>query len=303
MAWPDAIVREDEGVLRGLPRRALMASKQAVHDPEIARRHGLRGGVVGGSRHLNVFAPLMLSLWGQAAFERGGVSIYFEGGVLEGEMVQAFVRRPPQEGALAEAWLRRGDPGAASVGRGTLTLGAHESGELHRRDLRLCDVSHVRILKAFAPGKRICEAAYAMTSAAQLEQLQSGEINEPLHWYFERSPWGEPIAAISPSFQVPFNPTKAALKEHTVGVTPMGGAVEIAYRNGPIFLDRPYRIVATSLGVGQSPKTEYLVIDFTVADEAGRPVATARQLMRFMKAGSPQYPEAPLGAVSAAASA
>jgi len=69
------------------------------------------------------------------------------------------------------------------------------------------------------------------------------------------------------------------------------GAFEIAFENGPVLLDRDYWIEGTVLGVGESPKTEYLWWDAATSDAEGRVVARMRHLLRFLKASSPLYPE------------
>ncbi len=286
-----AVFTEANGVLIGPPRTAHTRELGAVHDPDIAARHGFRGGIVGGSRHLNIFAPLMVELWGPAAFERGGVSIYFESPVVSGEQVQAFVRRPAPDALAAEAWIRRGDAPDIQVGTGSLTLGDHSPSELKTRPVRLCDAGEVRILRHLPVGGVVCDTTARVPYDDQALDLSSGEINEPLDWYVGASPWGGPIAAISSSFRLPFYPANAVLAAQTEGVVPMGGAVEICFDRGPIFLDRDYGVRAVSAGVGHSPKTEYVIIDFSVDDEAGQRIASARQVYRFLKKGSGLYPE------------
>ncbi len=285
------MINDSNGVLSGPARTAHTREVGAVHDPAIAAQHGFRGGIVGGSRHLNVFAPLMINLWGPAAFERGGVSIYFETPVVAGEQVQAFARRPKPDAAITEAWVMRGDVPGMRVGVGTLTLGDHSRSELKARAVRLCDAGEVRILRHLPAGAVVCDTTARVNAADQALDLSSGEINEGLDWYADASPWGGPIAAISSSFRLPFYPANAVLAAQTEGVVPMGGAVEICFENGPIFLDRDYRVGAVSAGVGHSPKTEYVIIDFSVADDAGRAIASARQVYRFLKKGSGLYPE------------
>jgi len=69
----------------------------------------------------------------------------------------------------------------------------------------------------------------------------------------------------------------------------MFGAFEIAYVNGPVFLDRPYTVEGKVVGVGDSPKTELLWWDATARDEKGVVIATMRHLLRFLKASSSLY--------------
>jgi hypothetical protein len=71
----------------------------------------------------------------------------------------------------------------------------------------------------------------------------------------------------------------------------MFGAFEIAYEHGPVFLDRPYTVEGTVIGVGESPKTEYVWWDALARGEDGRVAARMRHLLRFIKASSPLYPE------------
>ena len=58
--------------------------------------------------------------------------------------------------------------------------------------------------------------------------------------------------------------------------------------NGPLLLDREYDITAEVVGVGQSPKTEYVVFD-SAASADGERVADMRMLLRWMKASSTLY--------------
>jgi len=296
MADADRVVQEVDGVLAGPPRTAYTASNSAIHNAEIARRQGFRGGVVGGSRHLNTFGPIMLELWGPSCFERGGVSMYFESTVVAGEQVRGLARRPAPGAAATEAWIERADAEEALVGRGTLTYGDHGGAALQKRNFRFSDPSGLRLLNRFQANQPMVSAVSRLTAESQAEQLRTGEVNEPLPMYVEASPWGGPIAAISRSFELCLRPTNKFLLENVTDTTPMGGAVEVLYREGPVFLDRDYRIESRCLGVGQSPKTEYIGIDYSVEEESGKVVATARQLYRFLKAGSPLYPELRTGA-------
>jgi hypothetical protein len=75
------------------------------------------------------------------------------------------------------------------------------------------------------------------------------------------------------------------------GAFGMFGAFEVAYEAGPVFLDRPYQVEGRVVGVGESPKTEYVWWDATARDERGVTVARLRHLLRFLKASSPLYPE------------
>jgi acyl dehydratase len=127
--------------------------------------------------------------------------------------------------------------------------------------------------------------------------LATGALNEVMDWYVGASPWGEPIASLNTTSALMFRLLVGdAHGHHHDRISPfigetlaMFGAFEIAFHKGPVFLDRPYRVEGRVVGVGDSPKTEYLWWDATARDETGETVVTMRHLLRFLKATSPLY--------------
>jgi hypothetical protein len=59
--------------------------------------------------------------------------------------------------------------------------------------------------------------------------------------------------------------------------------------NGPLILDRTYRVGGEVIAVGQSPKTEYVWFSSYAADDAGNRVAEMFMQLRWMKESSPHY--------------
>jgi hypothetical protein len=120
-----------------------------------------------------------------------------------------------------------------------------------------------------------------------------------MDWYQGPSPWGGPIASVGSTAALMFRLLAGdgehhhhdRISPHIGDTSGMFGAFQIAYENGPIFLDRPYTVEGKAVGVGDSPKTEYLWWDATASDEKGVVVARMRHLFRFIKASSPLYPE------------
>lgn len=285
--------------LVGPARIALNHSGASIHDPEHAKKLGFRGSAVGGNLHLDLFAPLLVKTYGQEWFERGALSLYFLNIVVSGEPVQAVVERPGSPKAQTRVFARRADDHGFCVCEGTGSLGDHSRSELARRDLKLSDESKLRLLKGVKPGQSLGRAEGKATHAAQERQIANGSNNEPMDWYKDGSPWGGPIASVGSTAALMFRLLVGDGERHHhdrispyIGDTSgMFGAFEIAYENGPIFLDRSYTIEGRALGVGESPKTEYLWWDATASDEKGRVVARMRHLLRFIKASSPLYPE------------
>jgi hypothetical protein len=128
--------------------------------------------------------------------------------------------------------------------------------------------------------------------------IDSGSMNEPLDWYLGESPWGGPIASVTSTAGMMYRHLTGGEEEgywrlsDAIGsASGMFGAFEVVYVDGPVFLDRPYTVSGKVVGVGESPKTEYVWWDAETRDESGRLVARMRHLLRYLKASSPLYPE------------
>lgn len=284
--------------LVGEARVALNHSESSIHDPEMAKKLGFRGSAVGGNLHLDLFAPLLVKTYGREWFERGALSLYFLNIVVSGEPVQAVVDTPPSPASQTRIHARRADDHAFQVCAGTASLGDHRHSELNTRDLRTTHHSKLRILKDVFPGKILPTATITPSSAAQRAQIESGSINEPMDWYTGASPWGGPIASVGTTASMLFRTIVGDDEDYTrlsssiTKTNGMFGAFEIAFENGPVLLDRPYRVEGKVVGVGDSPKTEYVWWDAVARDETGVAVARMRHLLRFIKASSPLYAEA-----------
>jgi acyl dehydratase len=285
--------------LVGPARTARNQSESSIHDPEAAKKLGFRGAAVGGNNHLDLFAPLLVQAYGREWFERGALSLYFLNVVVSGEPVQAVVERPSPAGAQTRIFARRPDDPAVVACEGTASLGDHSRSELRTRDLKTCDDSGLRLLKGVKPGQLLGKVEHAADRAFQETILATGALNEVMDWYVGATPWGEPIAALNTTSALMFRLLVGDGERHHhdcispfIGDTlAMFGAFELAFHQGPVFFDRPYEVEGRVVGVGDSPKTEYLWWDAVTRDEKGETVVTMRHLLRFLKASSSLYPE------------
>lgn len=285
-------------ILMGDPVIARNESDISIHDPERARALGFRGSAVAGIFHLDCFAPLLLDAYGPDWWRRGGLSLYFQNIVISGEPVRAYLERPRQPGAMTGIQARRADDPSIIVATGTASLNDHTRHDLMTRDLRLGDPSRLRLLKGLQPGTFIGEKVHDMPASRQDAMLKSGGVNQDMPFYHLPQPFGAPIASISQAAYVMVrlghDDGHSGLRhlapdsDHAAG---MYGACQLVFVNGPIFLDRPYTVRGEVVGVGDSPKTEYCWWDATAHDEKGVEVARVRHLLRFIKTGSPLYPE------------
>lgn len=290
---------EAPDVLVGSPRVALNPSVSSIHDPDRAKALGFRGAAVGGNLHLDIFAPLLVEAYGPAWFETGALSLYFLNIVISGEPVQAVVEQPAPPGAQTHIHARSPGEAGLRVCEGTASQGDHTRSDLSTRDLKTRGASALRLLKGVAPGQDLGRAEMAVTLEEQEALIASGVNNEPMDWYRGASPWGGPIASVGGTAALMYRFLTGdgvrhrhdRISPHIGDASAMFGAFEIAYERGPVFLDRPYRVEGRVVGVGESPKTEYLWWDATASDETGAIVVRMRHLFRFIKASSSLYGE------------
>ena len=283
--------------LVGQVRTALNQSDSSIHDPEAAKKLGFRGAAVGGNNHLDLFAPLLVETYGQEWFERGALSLYFLNVVVSGETVQAVVERPSPADAQIRVHARRADDPAIVVCQGTASLGDHSRSELRLRDLKTCDDASLRLLKGVKPGQLLGRTQLTAQQSFQDQLLKTRALSEVMDWYVSPSPWGPPIASLNAASAMMFRLLVGdgeghhhdRISPHLGDTLALFGAFEIAFHRGPVFLDRPYEVEGRVVGVGDSPKTEYLWWDATARDERGETVVTMRHLLRFLKATSPLY--------------
>jgi hypothetical protein len=293
------LATEDVDLLIGPPRTLRNLSDSSIHDPEAAKKLGFRGAAVGANVHLDLFAPPLVEVYGQEWFERGALSLYFLNVVVSGEQARAVVERPATPGAQTNILERRADDPGIIVSAGTTSLGDHSRSALRTRDLKTCDDSRLRMLRGVKAGQAFPGRTMVLSAKAQQDEIAAGALSDTLDWYSGPSPWGGPIASLSATALMMIRMLidgdevqhKHTVSPHIGDALSMFGAFELAFENGPVFLDRPYTIEGKAVGVGDSPKTELLWWDAVARDETGRAVLTMRHLFRFLKATSPLYPE------------
>ena len=88
-----------EGYMYGKWRKAVNAAAKAgagsIHDDATGKKIGMRGGVVAGTVHHDIFPSLMLEVFGQQWFEQGSISLFYLYAMLAGEELRGVVQIPP----------------------------------------------------------------------------------------------------------------------------------------------------------------------------------------------------------------
>ena len=263
----------------------------SIHDDAMATKLGFRGGTVAGSIHLELFPPLLLKAFGRRWFERGTISMYFLNATTDREAVRAFLKEPPHDAtdAQVDVWIERDD--GMRVAEGTASVGRPEDPTaLLRRPLDRFDAGQLRILGSLKVGDRFEECDALLTKNAMTERMKV--ITEPLEWYTKPSPWGGAIATPATMVQLLYAQSIATLRGKLGQAVGLYGAIELRNINGPVLVERPYRVSGSIVALGQSPKTEFMWFETALDEAAGERIAEMRMLLRFMKASSPLYKDA-----------
>lgn len=286
----DAVLTR-EGYLYGEWRKAINAAANivgSIHDDSVAKKVGMRGGVVAGTVHQDLFPPVLVKAFGQRWFEQGTVSLFFTYALLHGEEVRVVVQAPPKGARDIQLETRLEMRDEHLVARGTVSLGSpKEKPYLQTLELQSSPRNEMRILKGLEAGSEVPAHDVSITKDEALKSLKNCE--DTVDWYSGKSPWGPAILPPSRVAQM------MQLRVEAKGVA-FYGANELRFVNGPVKVDVPYQTRGKILAVGVTPKTEYYWFETQLYEKASKKlVASMLHMTRCMKAGSPLYPEVPEG--------
>lgn len=273
------------GGLRSGVNRAINV-KGSIHDNATAQKIGMRGGTVAGTVHLDLFAPLLQDTFGKEWFERGTISMFYTYATLNEEKVRAIVEAPSNgaDNVLLEARVEMAD-GTVSE-RGTISIGTPD-GEPYLQTITFKNAppAELRILSDLSVGDETGPREVKAEAETTKESLPYCE--DTIDWYSDASPWGEPLVPLSQLWGL-----MHIADNHAPKAVPFFGATEFAMVKGPVKVGVPYKAVNKIFCIGVGRRTEYFWVDGWLYEEDGETlVATMRHMNRFMKAGSPLYPE------------
>ncbi len=263
------------------------AGAGSIHDDATASKLGFKGGTVGGSIHMDQFAPLLISLFGEEWFERGNLSLFFLQPTVDEEPVRCLARREPDAPQAQVAMENeRGD----QIAVGTASCGeADTDTEVRRRLAKLRPSTELRILAGRKAGDEVKDIPWRVASPG--ERIL-GVITEPLPAYVGEGRWDGAVVPMSHTVHSIIGVQRQLTKD-AVNATGLYGALELQYHNGPLIAERDYVARAVIVALTESPKTENMWWTCTYSDPAtGQDVVTVLQYLRFMKASSPLWAEA-----------
>ena len=263
----------------------------SIHDDETAAELGFRGGTVAGDVHMNQFPPVLLKIFGNAWFECGNLSLSFKNATIDLERVQVFAwPRKPGEDSV-RVWMERED--GLLVATGTASVGDHSVSELRSKDYRPCDPNDLRILHRLQPGMSLGTYEVTTDPTKQFHRFDTHVISDPLAWYRQASPWGEPVAAPCTVIEYLWAYPMQGLTPYIGDSVGLFGAIEIGFDHGPFLLNQAYRLESKVLCVGQSPQTEYVWYESQAFNRDNRRVVSMLMQSRVMKSSSAEYANAP----------
>jgi len=280
------------------PENLIRASTASIHDDDVAKSVGMRGGTIQGTIHLSMFAPLAQKIFGDRWFEQGTVSMYFTFATTDKEEVRAIIELPPDttkemlpiatKDVQVKAWaeMKTGQ----QIMTGTVSIGSpKEPSYLQAVELKNSKHEELRILARYKVGDELPSKDILLTQEVSNSELR--RITDQLEYYKgkDKTPWGNAILNPTALFEA-----MALGFEHTstdeFKAVPLYGATELRNINGPALIGVPYIAKGKFVCIGVSRKTEYFYLDSTLEQkETGKIVASMRLLYRFMKASSPLY--------------
>ena len=280
------------------PENLIRNSITSIHDDDVAKSVGMRGGTIQGTIHLSMFAPLAHKVFGDRWFEQGTVSMYYTFATTDKEEVRAIIELPSDtteetlpistKDVQVKAWAEM--KSGQQIMTGTVSIGSpKEPSYLQAVELKNSKPEDLRILAGYKIGDELPSKEILLTQEFVNNRLR--RITDQLEYYKEKykSPWGKTILCSTDMFEAMALGFEQTSTEEFNAV-PFFGATELRTINGPVFIGVPYIAKGKFVCIGVSKKTEYFWLDSTLEEkESGKSIASMRHLNRFMKAGSSHY--------------
>ena len=246
-------------------------SHASIHDDATAQKLGFRGGTIEGPTHFSQFAPLCVSLWGNAWFETGCISAHYRNPSFEGEEVQAILAKP--EPGEKQCKIRMVKRDGTEVLRGTASVGQDAS--LTALDQRLTELTPLAdpvILRDVEVGMKTKRQTVRMDFDQNMGELYPFSLEDKLQVITD-NPWGRPIVPfemLSVLFQYRAREDRLPVRGPAVGLF---ADQEIRLLRGPLFAAEDYQTEREVVTLSGSRRTESLWLRTTVFAKDGLPVA------------------------------
>jgi hypothetical protein len=256
-------------------------SHASIHDDATAQKLGFQGGTIEGPTHFSQFAPLCVSVWGNAWFESGCISAHYRNPSFEGEEVQAILTKPADGARQCAIQMVKRD--GTEVLRGTASVGDDKvATALDQRLTELKPLADPVILRDVKVGIKTGRQTVRMDFDQNMGELYPFSLADKLKVITEPSPfyagagnpWGReiiPIEMLSVLFQYNAKEDRLPVRGPAVGLF---ADQEIRLLRGPLFAGVDYQIEREVVALSGSRRTESLWVRTTVFSADGAPVST-----------------------------
>jgi hypothetical protein len=244
----------------------------SIHNDDVAKEIGMRGGTIPGTVHMNHFMPIIMDRWGMRWYEHGSISMFYTFATTDREDVRAIMEEPPEgDNVKMDAWVE--NPDGKTVCKGSLSIGEpSEPNYVRSLPLENATKDEVRILERLNVGDECPSSDEAMIENGDGDGEYQGLLIYPASMY----------GLLNVGF----------VRESIRRGVGFFGATEINIKNGPIRINHKYRRTGEVVCVGASPKTEFAWVDSRIEDpDTGKVVAEMRHMTRWMKVSSKLWKE------------
>ncbi len=262
------------------PRNMAHEIKGSIHDDVTASKLGFRGGTVAGSIHMDQFVPGLLSLYGDAWFETGSISLYFTQATVDAELVRATV-----EPGAERARLTMHNETGALICQGTATVDHDPRSELARRleDQTSAEPQTLRILREMAVGDVHRDLPVRVAPEALTTALET--ITEPLPAYRD-----DLVLPPSHLVRLAHMTRDAVMSKSAKPQVGLFGALEVEQLAGPLRAGVDYLARTQVLKLSESPKAENVWYEVIFTGRDGGPdLGRVLYLLRLLKGSSPLW--------------
>ena len=266
----------------GTPVNTAAHQRGGIHDDDTATDLGFRGGTVAGSIHMEQFLPLLLETFGDAWWQTGVLSMYFQHATIDRQPVRCHLE--PGAQGRARVWMET--EGGNQVMEGSANLAECPlPTALAQRLASLRPAGELRILKHFALGQ---QAQVPSRVAGQFVDRQLQVITESHDRLTDPTTHGRRALSYTQTVRA-FDAAEQALAAPAIQpFVGLYGGIEIGYLDGPVLEETDYESSSSVVGLGDSPKTEILWRESRLHKD-GRPIARMLKMDRLLKNSSPLW--------------
>ena len=250
----------------------------SIHDDQMAEDLGFSGAPIEGPTHFSQFVHLLQGYFGDIWFEKGCISAHYQNMVVEGEEVRAFIEVPVEQAPLIRIGAEKRD--GTPVLMGTASLGPeYGETEIDQRLGRLRPADQLVILSELEVGQQgkgnpedavmgFDQHMGALYPFSLREKLAC--ITETHDYYTEDegslSPWAKPVIPLEMISVLASYNNRSGFKTRGPAIGLFAGQ-EIRMVNGPLFVDRSYKIKREIVALSESRRTESNWIRSSIYDK------------------------------------